>query len=63
MSEREAITMMENTNPYVLLLILPTIPVSLAVGKMFNWQETLMLFVQKFTQQLPLLRTIVPSFL
>ncbi|NP_001157399.1 membrane-associated ring finger (C3HC4) 5-like [Acyrthosiphon pisum] len=63
MGEREAITMMENTDSYMLLLVLPSIPLSLILGKTINWEETLLLFVQRFTSQLPLLRTIMPSFL
>ncbi|XP_001945331.2 E3 ubiquitin-protein ligase MARCH5-like [Acyrthosiphon pisum] len=63
MGEREAITMMENTDSYMLLLVLPSIPLSLILGKTVNWEDTLMLFVQRFTSQLPLLRTIMPSFL
>lgn len=63
MGEQEAITLMENTDPYMLLLILPAIPLSLILGKTINWEETLLLLVQRFTCQLPLLRTIMPSFL
>lgn len=63
MGEREAITMMENTDSYMLLLVLPSIPLSLILGKTINWEETLLFFVQRFTSQLPLLRTIMPSFL
>jgi len=63
MGEREAITMMENTDSYMLLLVLPSIPLSLILGKTINWEETLLLFVQRFASQLPLLRTIMPSFL
>jgi len=63
MGEQEAITMMEDTDPYMLLLMLPSIPLSLILGKTINWEETLLLLVQRFTSQLPLLRTIMPSFL
>lgn len=63
MGEQEAITMMEDTDPYMLLLMLPAIPLSLILGKTINWEETLLLLVQRFTSQLPLLRIIMPSFL
>jgi len=63
MGEQEAITIMENTDPYMLILMLPAIPLSLILGKTINWEETLLLLVQRFTSQLPLLRTIIPSFL
>ncbi|VVC28105.1 Zinc finger, RING-CH-type,Zinc finger, RING/FYVE/PHD-type [Cinara cedri] len=63
MGEQEAITFMEDTDPYMLLLILPAIPLSLILGKTINWEETLLLVMQRFTSQLPLLRTIMPSFL
>lgn len=63
MGEQEAISSMEETDPYILLLILPAIPLSLILGKTINWEETLLLFVQRFTSQLPLLRTIMPTFL
>ncbi|XP_001944696.1 E3 ubiquitin-protein ligase MARCH5-like [Acyrthosiphon pisum] len=63
MGKREAITMMENTDSFMLLLVLPSIPLSLILGEMINWEETLLLFVQRFTSQLSLLRTIMPSFL
>lgn len=63
MGEQEAISSMEETDPYILLLILPAIPLSLILGKTINWEETLLLLVQRFTSQLPLLRTIMPTFL
>lgn len=63
MGEEEAVTMMEKTDPYILLLMLPAIPFSLVLGKTINWEETLLLLVQRFTSQLPLLRTIIPAFL
>lgn len=63
MGEQEAISMMEKTDPYMLLLILPSIPVSLILGKTVNWEETLLILVQRFASQLPILRTIMPSFL
>ncbi|XP_025406760.1 E3 ubiquitin-protein ligase MARCH5-like [Sipha flava] len=63
MGEQEAILSMEETDPYILLLILPAIPLSLILGKTINWEETLLLLVQRFTSQLPLLRTILPTFL
>ncbi|XP_022161783.1 E3 ubiquitin-protein ligase MARCH5-like [Myzus persicae] len=63
MGKREAIMMMENTNPCILFLVLPTIPVSLIFGKLMNWGENLMLFIWRFTSQLPLLRIIMPSIL
>lgn len=63
MGEQEAIIMMEDTDPYMLLLMLPSIPLSLILGKTINWEETLLILVQRFSSQLPMLRTIMPSFL
>lgn len=63
MGEREAILSMEETDPYILLLMLPAIPLSLILGKTINWEETLLVLVQRFTSQLPLIRTIMPTFL
>jgi len=62
MGEQEAITMIENTNRYVLLLVLPFIPIGLILSKRINWDETLLLWVQRLTSQ-SLLRTIMPSFM
>ncbi|XP_022179165.1 E3 ubiquitin-protein ligase MARCH5-like [Myzus persicae] len=62
MGKREAITMMKNTNPYILLLVSASIPFWLIFGKLKNWGENLMLFIWRLTSQLPLLRTIMPSF-
>ncbi|XP_050532548.1 E3 ubiquitin-protein ligase MARCHF5-like isoform X3 [Daktulosphaira vitifoliae] len=63
MGEEEAISMMENTDPYLLLLMLPAIPLTLVLGKTIDWEETLLLMIQRFTSNLPFLRTIMPSFL
>ncbi|XP_050428425.1 E3 ubiquitin-protein ligase MARCHF5-like [Adelges cooleyi] len=63
MGEEEAITIMENTDPYLLLLMLPAIPLTLIMSKTVNWEETLLLAIQRFTFNLPLLRNIMPSFL
>lgn len=63
MGEHEAITMMERSDPYLLLLLLPSIPLSLILGKTINWEETFLLLIQRFTSQLPLLRIVMPSFL
>jgi len=63
MGEHEAIAMMERSDPYLLFLMLPSIPLSLILSKTINWEETFLLLVQRFTSQLPLLRVIMPSFL
>lgn len=63
MGKQEAIKMMSNINPNLLKMMLQSIPLCLVLGKMINWDETLLLLVQRFTSEQPLLRTIMPSFL
>ncbi|XP_053678576.1 E3 ubiquitin-protein ligase MARCHF5 [Anopheles nili] len=40
------LSMMENAEPIVLLLCLPTIPVALIIGRMFRWEDIVLRFLQ-----------------
>lgn len=62
MGKIETLNIMTNTDVYLLILVLPTIPLSLILSKIINWEETSRSIMQRFIR-LPLLRTIMPSFL
>jgi len=63
MGEQEALEVMEGSNPYLLLLLLPSIPVGLITSKMIDWEKPFLSLMHRFTSKLPLLKIILPSFL
>ncbi|KAI8423099.1 hypothetical protein MSG28_014182 [Choristoneura fumiferana] len=52
---REGLEMMETADPLVLLVLLPTIPVTLISAKMYNWEESVLLFLRKYCAKIPAL--------
>lgn len=55
---KEGLELMENTDPFVLLVGLPTIPVGLIVGRMFRWEDIILKYIQsrqRNTSKFPLL--------
>lgn len=57
---REGLEMMESADPLVLLVLLPTIPITLISAKMYNWEDTVLLFLRKYCSKIPALGYILP---
>lgn len=57
---REGLEMMESADPLVLLVLLPTIPVTLISAKMYNWEDSVLLFLRKYCSKIPALAYILP---
>lgn len=57
---REGLEMMESADPLVLLVLLPTIPVTLISAKMYNWEDSVLLFLRKYCAKIPALSYILP---
>uniref|UniRef100_A0A0A9YFZ0 E3 ubiquitin-protein ligase MARCHF5 n=1 Tax=Lygus hesperus TaxID=30085 RepID=A0A0A9YFZ0_LYGHE len=57
----EAMQVMDRVEPTVLLTALPFIPVGLIVLKMVHWEDSLLMFLRKASQNLPVLNHILPS--
>ncbi|KOB75083.1 E3 ubiquitin-protein ligase MARCH5 [Operophtera brumata] len=57
---REGLEMMESADPLVLLVLLPTIPVTLISAKMYNWEDSVLLFLRKYCAKIPALAYILP---
>ncbi|XP_011562644.3 E3 ubiquitin-protein ligase MARCHF5 [Plutella xylostella] len=57
---REGLEMMESADPLVLLVLLPTIPVTLITGKMYNWEDAVLLCLRKYCAKLPALAYVLP---
>lgn len=51
---------MESADPLVLLVLLPTIPVTLISAKMYNWEDSVLLFLRKYCSKIPALSYILP---
>ncbi|XP_046383335.1 E3 ubiquitin-protein ligase MARCHF5-like [Ischnura elegans] len=62
LGHKEGMILMENADPLVLLVGLPTVPVVLILGKMVRWEDGVLQFLRKNTKKIPLLRQIFPSF-
>ncbi|CAG7699653.1 unnamed protein product [Allacma fusca] len=58
---KEGLSVMEQADPLVLLVGLPTIPVMLILGKMVRWEDQVLRFIRKHSWKIPLLRHILPS--
>lgn len=57
-----ALIMMEKTDPMVLLVSLPLIPVGLIIGQMIRWEETALKFLRVTVPKTPIVRSLLPSF-
>ncbi len=60
--QKEGLSVMEQADPLVLLVGLPTIPVMLILGKMIRWEDQVLRFLRKHSWKLPLLRHILPAW-
>ncbi|GBP80817.1 E3 ubiquitin-protein ligase MARCH5 [Eumeta japonica] len=57
---REGLEMMESADPLVLLVLLPTIPVTLISAKMYNWEDSVLFLLRKYCAKIPALGYILP---
>lgn len=51
---------MEQSDPLILLIGLPAIPIALIVGKMVRWEDSVLKFMRKHFPQIPLIKYILP---
>ncbi|XP_063236676.1 E3 ubiquitin-protein ligase MARCHF5 isoform X2 [Bacillus rossius redtenbacheri] len=58
---KEGLAAMETTDPLVLLVGLPTIPVSLVLGKMVRWEDSVLHFLRRHSHRLPVLWRVLPA--
>ncbi|KAL7641476.1 UNVERIFIED_CONTAM: hypothetical protein RMT77_007347 [Armadillidium vulgare] len=59
---QEGMTLMEQADPLVLLVGLPTIPVFLILGKMVRWEDKVLRLIRSSVRRLPFLKYILPGF-
>lgn len=60
---KEGLQMMENSDPLVLLIGLPAIPVALIMGRMIRWDDMILRFIQNrpgSARKFPLLSLVLP---
>lgn len=57
---KEGLDIMESTDPFILLILLPIIPVTLIGAKMYNWEDRVLLFLSKYCRKIPALGTVLP---
>ena len=53
---------MNKTEPMVLLMGLPTIPIMLVLSKMVRWEDRAIRFLRGAVRKMPLLKYILPGF-
>ncbi|XP_015585470.1 E3 ubiquitin-protein ligase MARCH5 [Cephus cinctus] len=58
---KDGLTMMEQADPLVLLVGLPTIPIMLVLGKMLRWEDQALSLLRRHACKLPILRHFLPS--
>ncbi|KAK7070565.1 E3 ubiquitin-protein ligase march5 [Halocaridina rubra] len=54
--------LMEQADPLVLLVGLPTIPIFLILGKMVRWEDKVLRLIRASVQRLPFLKYLLPAF-
>lgn len=59
---QEGMGVMEQADPLVLLVGLPTIPVFLILGKMVRWEDKVLRLIRATVLRLPFLKYILPAF-
>ena len=58
---KDGLTMMEQADPLVLLVGLPTIPIMLVLGKMLRWEDQALSLLRRHACKVPILRHFLPS--
>lgn len=56
---KDGLTMMEQADPLVLLVGLPTIPILLVLGKMLDWEDQALTLFRRHACKLPLLKRVL----
>ncbi|CAG9764529.1 unnamed protein product [Ceutorhynchus assimilis] len=56
--QKEALAIMGEADPLILLVGLPAIPIALVMGKLIRWEEAVLYFMRKFFNKIPLIRRI-----
>ncbi|XP_045597330.1 E3 ubiquitin-protein ligase MARCHF5 [Procambarus clarkii] len=59
---QEGMALMEQADPLVLLVGLPTIPIFLILGKMVRWEDKVLRLIRASVQRLPFLKYLLPAF-
>lgn len=59
--QKDGLTLMEQTDPLVLLVGLPTIPIILVLGKMLRWEDQALNLLRRHACKVPILRHFLPS--
>jgi len=59
LGHKEGLELMEKTDPFFLIVGLPTIPVTLICGKMLPWDEYLLKLWRKHSHKIPILNTVL----
>lgn len=57
---KDALTMMEQTDPLVLLVGLPTIPIVLVLCKMLRWEDQALNLFRRHAFKIPILKHFLP---
>ena len=58
--QKDGLTMMEDADPLVLLVGLPTIPIMLVLGKMLRWEDQALNLLRRHACRVPILRHFLP---
>lgn len=58
---KDGLTIMEEADPLVLLVGLPTIPIMLVLGKMLRWEDQALSLLRRHACKVPILRHFLPS--
>jgi E3 ubiquitin-protein ligase MARCH5 len=58
---KEGLSVMEQADPLVLLVGLPTIPIMLILGKMVRWEDSVLAFLRRNCNKVPFLNYLFPS--
>ena len=58
---KDGLAMMEQADPLVLLVGLPTIPIMLVLGKMLRWEDQALSLLRRHACKVPILRHFLPS--
>lgn len=62
LGHKDGLMAMEHADPLVLLIGLPAIPIVLILGKMVRWEDSVLMFLRKYSPKMPLLKYLMPSF-
>lgn len=58
--QKEGLAVMEQADPLILLIGLPSIPIALIVGKMVRWEDAVLNFIRKYLSKVPIIKHILP---